>query len=310
MDDAPFASCVVETDGSVSWANQAFWALSNSRELRTLAELETWANTKLITEQAVAPFSVSGEHAGARRYLTALHWKLPESNRVVLTFFDQTSTKQRQQIHASFEIELVRYITILAQTLQELADRKGHVAPELLAAIAEEATELSKHAVELHPIARRTTDHTTFDLSAASREVLHELEEEQHKRHLHLLVTSAPKALVRGHQADIQIALYLVLLTCMEQAPAGGTLRVDVIKHASRTEVRIQLPEVVLSESKTKRTFSFGVVDTTLSKRERIWRFKLAVTQQILMKYRAQLRVDSNPHEGTTVSLTCASAKA
>ena len=314
---SPFPVFVANNQGHVLWGNSLFWKLASLEQGASIQAIDKRWGTHLAdlrTEHAQAHHlnlslpSLKPDAAHERRLFTLVTWPYPQpqSRATVYTFFEQTAPRARRIQNAAFESQLIAYLADLSSTIDGIAKDSHRLSrPELLS-YTEDARNLTEYLQVVHQPMRRQLPHERINIAGVCKEVFHDLQPMLHKRHIHVLNTLPHTSEVFGNESEFSLAFRLLIEAIFQIVTKPTDLRVHVSKKNQTVTMTIALPQVDIKLEDIRHMLHFSQKSQTLNQ---LTRLKLALAQQIMLKYHGFLAVSSEKGDGTIFELTFANAE-
>ncbi len=311
--EAPFAVCATSVTGAITWGNEKFWKICGKREVRNLGDLGKLFNTTFYpvrkTPKLHANLTIPGKQVDQLHHYSALRWPTQGAKRgrsEMFSFHEQTHREVRHYQQASFEHQLVRYLSLVGSELRSISARGGNVSPERLEALVQEVENLSSLVLETHELTRRTPSQTTVDLKKIIATVLSQHRSEFEAKSTHLIKTFPHTSLVHGSEVEFLVLFQTIFGALLTMLPKHKSLKVQVLQDGKRFQVAMSIPDYQLHPSLVNKPFNFATAETGIPTPYRLWRLQLAIAHQIAAKHHGNLQVTSNAFEGTSYILTLA----
>lgn len=311
--EAPFAVCATSVTGAITWGNEKFWKLCGKREVRNLGDLGKLFSTNFYPvrkhPKLHANLTLPGKQVHQRIHYSVLRWPTQAARRgrsEVISFHEQTHREVRHYQQASFEHQLVRYLSLVGSELRSISARGGNVSPERLEALVQEVENLSSLVLETHELTRRAPLQTTVDLKKVLTTVLSQHRGEFEAKSTHLIKTFPHSALVHGSEVEFLVLFQTIFGALLTMLPKHKSLKIQVQQHGKRFQVTMNIPDYQLHPSLVSKPFSFATAESGIPTPYRLWRLQLAIAHQIAAKHHGNLSVASNAFEGTSYTLTLA----
>lgn len=312
---APFASCHVDQNGTILWANIPFLQLTSAAKVANLTEFDQKTGGNLAknngTHHTISLRSTNPDDLHQRRTFSVLRWPIVSGSNQkgeIITLHEETVNVQNRLYNAAFEAQIVQYLAGLASQLQHFSTKDGHIDPSLLEAISSEANSLATYLGELHEVTRRQNPHSSVDLSRLATLTIDQLKSEFVKRKIQVIKTFPFHAPARGNEVDFLIGLRILFDAIRDSVPNGTALRIHMHTTEKQVLLRCTIPDMVLPAEDIRHPFNFGHNIKNMPTPLRLWRLQLAMCHQLFLKYHASLHISSENHEGTVYQITFATS--
>lgn len=316
--EAPFPLLAVKKSGEVLWCNHAFWTLLGDNQLQTLAELDARLGTNLadLPKNKVAAHHLSlslhtphQDSSQRHRLFTVVTWPHlhGRTQATVLCFFEQTAVRYRRLHTSGFESQIILYLSNLSKQMEHIAQAPHGSRQNSLVQLSAENKVLVDYLQTMHQPVRRQLHHERVNLTTLCKEALRNAQEIARSRRIHIINTLPHACEAFTQKEDCAAALQLTIDAILELAQENMTLRVHVTKQESHIALNLHIPELILEKETVAQLFHFGT--SPRHPLPRMHRLKLALAQQIMVKYHGHLHAVSEPQFGTVIELIFANGE-
>lgn len=315
LGESNFPALLVDQKGKIIWSNHKFWTLIGRQKVSSLSDFDKVCgsflqkvydhqNAQVNPTIKVKPYQKVNEWQAFEVFAWKINLNSLKYTGIIL--IEQEHHAIHHLVRSQFQHQLISYLKSIANELVLFHRRSRSQNDPKLKSLTEEVNMLGEYLEQTQLLIGHQDPAERVDMGRVTHQALNEIKQVFSDKHLHLALTLPYRKYVHGHSADFKLGINTLLDAVFSLAAPKQEVRVHLGSTSTETVLTITIPGLVLSSDLIKKARHFGAKDEDLNTVDRFWRLQIALTQQILAKYRGKVSIFSEKKMGTVFELTCA----